>query len=627
MMTFFPVPYVDELLYSILARYHIRSGNISYKATIKDAFGSKTATAVVDLPCNIQNLINNMPSGSVFTADEIIEKYTLFSFYTAFLPPERANQIKSSMLGSRGGDIYSRAGIMASSITMNRFLKYCPECAKEDYANLGELYWHRVHQIPCVICPKHGIPLKDSQVLVSGFNKHEFTAANISNCRDEEGNNVLPIYILDRLLEISNDVKYLLDNVLPNRSIEWFKIQYIELVKEKGYATVNGKLYRKKLLEDFYEFYGEELLKYLQSSVNPCSETNWLTDMLYSKERTAHPIRHLLLIRFFGVSIPDVFYKKFEYNPFGSGPWICLNSAAEHYLQPVVEKIRISYSSENKEPIGTFYCNCGFVYTRSGYDKDDTTQYTYTKIKQFGHVWEKRLKEVVSMGLSLRETARLMGADPGTVKKYAKKLGLQTFWKERGENKDIENNKKIVTGNENIKRDIYRREWLKLRERYPEKSKKELRLINQKVYMWLYRNDRQWLDDNSPQGRYVYVNKRVDWNKRDKELLPKIKRIVEELLSYEGKPKRISVGIIGNKLGIKALLEKHLDKLPTVKEYLETVIENDDDYRQRRINWAILQLQKEDQDIKVWKVLRMAGIREEYYEQAKEQIDNCLSQL
>lgn len=38
MISFFPTPYEDELLYSILARYHLRSGNISYVDTNKDLF-------------------------------------------------------------------------------------------------------------------------------------------------------------------------------------------------------------------------------------------------------------------------------------------------------------------------------------------------------------------------------------------------------------------------------------------------------------------------------------------------------------------------------------------------------------------------------------------------------------
>jgi len=153
-MTFFPVPYEDEVLYSVLARYHVRSGNTSYKATMKDLFGSTSVTAVMDLPSNIQNLVNNMPLNSRYTEEYLIKSHTLFPFYSAFLPPERAEQVFESMKGENGGSIYSRTGIMASSIVLNQYFKFCPVCAKEDKLQYGELYWHRVHQIPGVlVCP------------------------------------------------------------------------------------------------------------------------------------------------------------------------------------------------------------------------------------------------------------------------------------------------------------------------------------------------------------------------------------------------------------------------------------------------------------------------------------------
>ena len=42
--------------------------------------------------------------------------------------------------------------------------------------------------------------------------------------------------------------------------------------------------------------------------------------------------------------------------------------------------------------------------------------------------------------MSLRETARLLGVDPNIVKKYAKKLGLTTYWEKRSETDDVYDN-------------------------------------------------------------------------------------------------------------------------------------------------------------------------------------------
>lgn len=41
MLTFFPTPYPDEILYSTFARYHMRSANSSIKDTLDDLFGKR----------------------------------------------------------------------------------------------------------------------------------------------------------------------------------------------------------------------------------------------------------------------------------------------------------------------------------------------------------------------------------------------------------------------------------------------------------------------------------------------------------------------------------------------------------------------------------------------------------
>ena len=38
MLGSFPTPYPDELLYSVVARYHVRSGNKSFRQTHEELF-------------------------------------------------------------------------------------------------------------------------------------------------------------------------------------------------------------------------------------------------------------------------------------------------------------------------------------------------------------------------------------------------------------------------------------------------------------------------------------------------------------------------------------------------------------------------------------------------------------
>jgi len=62
----------------------------------------------------------------------VLPLYSLYPFYAAFIPPKRASEIKDYMKGDKGGSVYNKIGLMASSITLNEYFKFCPECLKED---------------------------------------------------------------------------------------------------------------------------------------------------------------------------------------------------------------------------------------------------------------------------------------------------------------------------------------------------------------------------------------------------------------------------------------------------------------------------------------------------------------
>lgn len=180
--------------------------------------------------------------------------------------------------------------------------------------------------------------------------------------------------------------------------------------------------------------------------------------------------------------------------------------------------------------------------------------------------------------------------------------------------------KKITsTDKEDIKQQK-RDNWLKLQQENPELSKTEIRKIKPDVYTWLYRCDRNWLNNNSPklQKPKTSVN-RVDWNARDKEILAQAKNTVEQLLKKD-KPVRITVGRVGSSLGLKALFEKHLDKLPQTRAYLESVTETVEDFQIRRIDWAVEELDRKGEEVMKWKILKLAGLRENPSKRVKQAI-------
>jgi len=171
----------------------------------------------------------------------------------------------------------------------------------------------------------------------------------------------------------------------------------------------------------------------------------------------------------------------------------------------------------------------------------------------------------------------------------------------------VKSNKKIKTYQQ--LQDKHRYTWKKMQEKHPCLSKSSLRKIAPAAYIWLYRNDRDWLYNNSPDLKKSYKNERVNWDERDLQVLDKVKKAVGEILNYEGKPVRITVSRVGRKLGLLALLEKHIKKMPMTCNFLIKTIESVEDFQVRRVKWATKKLRKDGEEVKEWKIKRLAGLR------------------
>lgn len=498
----FPTPYKDELLYSTIARYHLRSGNQSYLHTLEDLFGKRTTTATPILPCGIKKLINELPKHTTLTEKMLIEQHTLYPFYTTFLPEEKALSIYNQMIGDDGKTLYTTAGIMSSSVSQNKFFHFCPLCFEE--AEHGELYWHRLHQLPGqLICTKHHVWLEKSTVRLIQLDRCSFVLPTAENCKYNKIRYVTePLkrqYM--RLLELIDE---LLSNPINYYSFgEWTKF-YQMLLFQMGYGKGKSKLLidQLQLQEDFLHFYSEEFLNRLG-----ITSTAWVRLLAQKHRKSFHPYHHLLMCEFLGVKVAEI--------------------------QTIMNSIS---SISIKKPVAT---------------------------------------------PAIKPT-----------------------------------NPKILERIEDR-----RQEWLQLQEKYPNKGKSELRKMHPAVYTYLYRYDRNWLEINSPKPTSrKAINKRVDWEKRDEELLKKVKKATADLLARTENLRRITIKALGDETGELALLEQQLHKLPKTKYFIDTVVESEKQYRNRRVQYVLNLMQENDEPICKWRVIKQAGIKEKFCKEILEEI-------
>lgn len=175
MIGFFPDPYPDELVYSMLARYYDHAGYLVYRCAAEELFVNHTCRPNPEfvnlytddaLRCITHNI----------SMEEVILHHTMLSAFR-FLPAERLQRAFQSLV-KMGTDYCNTLPLPTNEKGQKRYLRYCPICVKEDRAAYGECYWHRMHQIIGVnICPEHRCYLIESPVTVNATGSPSLTSA------------------------------------------------------------------------------------------------------------------------------------------------------------------------------------------------------------------------------------------------------------------------------------------------------------------------------------------------------------------------------------------------------------------------------------------------------------------
>lgn len=157
MLTYFPPPYPGEWWYSVLCRYHVRSGHSKYATTISELYGGRPMVHGRLIPGgDCAAVLSNLPPG-VLSLDDVLANHTLLPYYTRFFQADKKRQVWEALRAGHGSGITSVRTQMPDG---TEGLKYCPMCYQADTAQYGEPYWHSAHQIPLLpLCPTHKVPL------------------------------------------------------------------------------------------------------------------------------------------------------------------------------------------------------------------------------------------------------------------------------------------------------------------------------------------------------------------------------------------------------------------------------------------------------------------------------------
>ncbi len=516
MLGYFPEIYPDELLYSALARQRERLRHPSALATGREFFADAYARAAVDLPAYLSAFVSRLPNGHPHTVDSLIDRHTMFPFYSHFLPPKRVATVRRLMQASDARAIRRRVPALMASPRRD-LLRYCSRCVVNDRAWFGETYWHRSHQLPGIdTCPTHANWL----VEVPGAQVFEEAASVYRTAETMVPLDVSDVGVAtcdDRVrLQLANDACWLLINPSNGNEQPMFGRRFTELLTDRSLMLSRGRVNARSLLRRFRAEIPHAVLESLGAMPSD-RNTSWLLRIVRCTTSPQHPIRYMLLMAFLGCDAATFFASPQAFRPLNGGPLPCRNPASGHagehcaWLSGELGEKAATQRERERE----IRCDCGFAYVASDDDSDDSRR-PY-RIIETGQAWDRLFSELYLGAVAVSAIARRFDLSRSEVIRHARRLGLPErprrgygILRCRGQEPRPDGEDRFAA-----KRDAKRRMWLELRAMHPDWSRNTLRLHAVALYAWLRRDNSSWLEANLPAPAFGAAVPKGRLEKRD----------------------------------------------------------------------------------------------------------------
>lgn len=320
MLSFFPEMYPDEILYSVLSRYHQYSGNRKVKLSYSELLGCNGLNSFnpVVLPRNLAYLSMQVQEYGV-SYDELLYKRTLFPYLYLFITDERLKKAEAKAFSLSTVDVSLKTAEEDYLVTNIEYLKYCPLCLEEEYEIYGEAYWHRHHQIPGVlVCTKHRVVLQNSLITPYKYllGLHSLEKTSISSIQNTISLNSDDMKVA---LQLASEIQWIIDNFdlvhkLWGKNIHHFQDVYFYLLAKKGFVTKHRVVLNTQFTRDFHRYYGK-ILSIFDSAFADKHSYSCSLKVFLCESGEMEPIRHFLMMKYLSGSIQEFFIKLEKYKP------------------------------------------------------------------------------------------------------------------------------------------------------------------------------------------------------------------------------------------------------------------------------------------------------------------------
>ncbi|MGV8920387.1 MAG: TnsD family Tn7-like transposition protein [Pseudomonas sp.] len=515
--------YEDEIFFSLCSRQHQFLGHLNTSSTLEWLYGSPRSATTHDFPSNLSSLDCRMRD-CWGDPTSIILEHTILPLLIPFQSKERIDKAVAAMSGSSIGSIKYSLGLLTGRFGAEHPLKACASCMDDDRIKYGVTYWHLGHQYPgVVLCPVHGLLLKTCSVNRPWSGRFKWVLPSQASFETSDpGSMSAPVK--DALKKVGFAV---LDLVAYGKQRSFDPLIVREVYKRALDELSSTPAAHANIAASFAEF-----TSHLQGqppfSCLPTAQSDaaaFLAQMTCKPRSHKHPLKHLTLITWL----------------FGQ-----LSRFVEAY-----ERLEI---------------------LRNGGTQPVPEDELKTRVKKDGLTKRSTILKPKKLKLELRAAILLRLHEGDSKNQICSQFDISICTVNR-----LIRNEPAVKAfrEENYQRELlskHRIKWVDTVSTNPDRTPKQIRSMIPSIYAWLYRNDRNWLNDQIlklPCGRRSN-NSAVDWDKRDVLLSNKVLTELAGCCGAIGQLKLTNSEVFRLVPGLSRLLEKR-DRYPITRMLMANI--------------------------------------------------------
>lgn len=469
----------DETFYSLCSRQHVVLSSPTPSSTSAWLFGSPTASTAHDLPFNLAAL-NGVAAASWGSPRSIIFEHTILPFFLPFQSAHHEVEAMQVMEGQTLGSLKYKLGLLTGRFGAEHPLKACSQCMETDLATQGFTYWHLSHQYPGVlVCPTHREMLREScynrqwsgrfHWILPSERTLEPTKAPApepsQKALQQLATAVLDLVVCGHCRRFHPDVVRTLYKTALASAIE---------------PTMDAFAHHCASLQPFPIF--------ASLPTTPQQVPTFWAQLVRDRQSHSHPLKHLVAITWL----------------FGS-----VSGFVEAYDRAVGHLEAQERPADHEE--ADCQC-CKSLCTDRPNKTPQTRRPKVLKLPIRNDVLDRLCR-----GEPKNEICARFGITVSTVNKLLRsEPEVKRSWIEQSLTTNVEKHRSL---------------WVAAAATQHSRTPHDIRALAPDIYAWLYRNDREWLLSRTrelPSGR-LGNHSRVDWAKRDEDLLIQVSRTFSEL--------------------------------------------------------------------------------------------------